>query len=304
MFKRIRNWILLLACLSATTFSSAQEWARESSLEFGLTFGGSNYNGELVDKFFESNGTHMSVGIFTRYNPVQRFTFRLNANYGNISGDDRWYGGDEKRSFRNLHFRSVLWDFSAGMDINLKILDYKQQSGAIPYLTFGLSMFKFNPEAQFTYDPNSWQAVGVEQLQNYASLEPRDGEWVPLQQLGTEGQETTEYNEKRRYALTQMAIPLGAGVKFKLNRKWTFGLEYRTHITFTDYIDDVGGEYVEPVYLEGQYGPMSPAMADQSPQKNPASALRGNSGDKDRYNIFGVNLSYRLYTNRVRCFQF
>lgn len=304
MFKRIQSIIFLIVCLSVSTVSFGQEWARESSLEFGLNFGGSNYNGELVDKFFESNGTHASFGIFARYNPVQRFTFRLNANYGNISGDDAWYGDDEKRAFRNLHFRSVLWDFSAGMDVNLRMLGYKQQRGAIPYLTFGFSVFKFNPEAQFTYDPNSWQAVGVEQLQNYASLEPRDGEWVQLQPLGTEGQETTEYNELRRYALTQFAIPLGAGVKFKLNKKWTFGLEYRTHITFTDHLDDVSGSYVEPVFLEAQYGPISAAMADQSPTKNPASTLRGNAGDKDRYNIFGVNLSYRLYTNRVRCFQF
>lgn len=296
--------VIVLLILTSVPRGNAQEWKRVSSLEFGFMLGGSNYVGELVDGYFEPDGTHMAFGVFARYNPVQRFTFRLNANYGGLSGDDRWYAGDEDRSFRNLHFRSTLWDFSAGLDLNLNILGYGQERGTIPYITSGFSVFKFNPQAQFLYDPNSWQASGQDQLQNYQALEPRHEDWVELQPLGTEGQETTEYNEKSRYALTQIAIPLGAGFKFKLNRVWTLGLEYRTHFTFTDYLDDVGGVYVEPVYLEAQYGAISPAMADRSPQRNLAGVSRGDSGNKDKYNIFGINLSYRIYTNRVRCFQF
>jgi len=295
-------FILIVLCFSSSVF--AQSWTRESSLEFGLMFGGSNYNGELVNTFFEGRGTHAAFGIFARYNPVQRFTFRLNANYGNISGDDRWYSSDEARAFRNLHFRSVLWDFSAGFDVNLRILGYKKSRGAIPYITSGISVFKFNPEAQFFYDPTGWQASGQDQLQNYASLEPRDGEWVQLQPLGTEGQETTEYNELRRYSLTQFSVPLGAGFKFLLSKQWSFGIEYRTHFTFTDYLDDVSGIYAEPVYLEGQYGAISPAMADRSPSKNAAGITRGDDSNKDRYNIFGINVSYRIITGKVNCYQF
>jgi opacity protein-like surface antigen len=297
---------LALIMILGTSFQSvfAQSWTRESSLEFGLQVGGSNYNGELVNSFFETQGTHLNIGIFTRYNPVQRFTFKLSANYGNISGDDRWYGDDEQRSFRNLHFRSALWDFSAGMDINLNTLHFKQDRGTIPYLTFGVSVFKFNPQAQFIYDPNSWQASGPDALQNYANLASRDGDWIELQPIGTEGQETTEYNEKRRYALTQVSIPLGAGVKFKLSKQWTFGMEYRMNFTFTDYLDDVGGVYVEPVYLEAQYGAISPSMSDRSPSRNLANLSRGDSGNKDTYSIFGVNLSYRLITGKVKCFSF
>ncbi|MBI1308026.1 MAG: outer membrane beta-barrel protein [Bacteroidetes bacterium] len=291
--------VLPVVCLIALMpDSQAQGWKRESSLEFGLMFGGSNYKGDLVPKFFESRGTHANGGILIRYNPVQRFSFRLGVNYGSISGDDNWYGEDEVRAARNLHFKSDIWDIHAGFDINLNTFRYKQERGIIPHLILGIAVFKFNPMAQFTYDPSSWQATA---LQSYDNLQSRDGDWVELQPIGTEGQETTEYNDLKRYSLTSFAIPVGAGFKFKLSRQWTFGIEYTTRITFTDYLDDVSGKYVEPVFLESQYGPISAAMSDRSKTQNLAGTQRGDDSKRDLYSIFGVTLTYRIMRSGDRC---
>lgn len=289
--------VVTLICLFAGTLS-AQTFKRESSLDFGLMFGGSNYKGDLVNKFFESRGTHPNGGIIVRYNPVQRFSFRLGVNYGSISGDDSWYSNDEIRTTRNLHFKSEIWDIHAGFDINLNTFKYKQERGVIPFLSLGVAVFKFNPQAQFIYDANSWQATA---LQSYNNLASRDGDWVELQPIGTEGQQTTEYNEKKRYALTGFSIPVGAGFKFKLSSQWTFGVEYLTRITFTDYLDDVSGVYVEPVFIESQYGPISPAMADKSKVQNLAGAARGDGSKRDLYSIFGVTLTYRIIKTGDRC---
>lgn len=291
--------LFLFLGTSLTTFG--QTWKKESSLEFGLMFGGSNYQGDLVDGFFESKGTHANGGIIVRYNPVQRFSFRLGANYGSVSGDDAWYGNDEQRIFRNLHFKSEIWDFHAGFDINLNTFEYKQERGIIPYVTLGVGVFKFNPKAQFIYQTNTWHSSD---LQNYASLESRDGDWVELQPLGTEGQQTTEYNDIKRYSLTQISIPFGVGFKFKLSKQWTFGLEYVPRYTFTDYLDDVSGLYVEPVYLESQYGAISPAMSDRtnrSVDQTLAGAPRGDQTQRDMYAIFGVTLTYRIIRSGDRC---
>ncbi|MFT4522724.1 MAG: opacity protein-like surface antigen [Bacteroidia bacterium] len=300
--KKLYSLILLVALITlVATPSEAQTWKKESSLEFGIMFGGSNYQGDLTNKFFEQKGTHANGGLIVRYNPVQRFTFRLGVNYGSISGDDAWYPEDELREFRNLHFKSEIWDFHAGFDINLNTFDLNQERGIIPYVTIGVGVFKFNPQAQFFYDANSWHSTG---LQNYSSLASRDGDWVELQPLGTEGQETTEYNDIKRYALTQLSIPFGVGFKFKLSKQWTFGVEYVPRYTFTDYIDDVSGNYVEPVYLESQYSAISPAMSDRTSrnaEQSLAGTPRGDQSKRDMYSIFGVTLTYRIIRSGDRC---
>jgi Domain of unknown function (DUF6089) len=297
--KRIFATVILTLCLSIFVSTlSAQNFKRESSLEFGLMFGGSTYTGDLTNTFFESRGIHGNGGIIVRYNPVQRFSFRLGVNYGSVSGDDRWYGDDEIRANRNLHFKSDIWDIHAGLDINLNTFRYKQERGIIPHLIVGVAVFKYNPMAQFNYDPSSWLATS---LASYDNLADRDGDWVELQPLGTEGQETTEYNDLKRYSLTSFAIPVGLGFKFKLNKQWTFGVEYTTRITFTDFLDDVSGLYVEPVFIESQYGPISPAMADRSPAQNIAGSVRGDDSKRDLYSIFGVTLTYRIIQSGDNC---
>jgi opacity protein-like surface antigen len=279
--------------------ANAQQWTRKSSLEFGFMVGGSNYSGDLTDKYFETQGIHGNGGILVRYNPVQRFSFRLGVNYGQISGDDRWYSADERRTQRNLHFMSDIWDFHAGFDINLNTFDFQQSRGVIPYIFGGAAVYKYNPKAQFFYDPNSWQNLPIDQ--SYETLEGRDGEWIELQPLGTEGQETTEYNDIKRYSLTQVAIPVGAGFKFKLSEAWTFGIEYSTRFTFNDYLDDVSGVYAEPVFLEAQYGAMTKAMADRSQVENLAGTARGDESKRDLYNIFGITLTYRIIQSGEVC---
>ncbi|PCJ65216.1 MAG: hypothetical protein COA58_10155 [Bacteroidetes bacterium] len=279
-----------------------QRWFRTSSLEFGLIGGFSHYSGDLTQKHFETRGFKPSFGLITRYTPGRLVTFRLSAQYGSLEGDDKWNENQTDEERRNLNFRSNLWDFTGAAEFNFNHLDTRDKSGVIPYAFIGVSVFKFNPEAQFLYDPSSALA-GYIGPAAYAELADRDEEWVELQPLGTEGQETTEFNDRKRYSLTQIAIPIGGGFKFKLNHKWTLGIEYGTRFTFTDYIDDVSSTYVDPIRLSSQYGPMSAAMSDRSPTLHDElnNNQRGNPDKNDLYGIFGVTFTYRLYGNRPSC---
>ena len=303
------KWIvctILLVGMSTLESNAQQRWFRTSSLEFGLIGGFSHYSGDLTRTHFEARGFKPSVGLITRYTPGQLVTFRISAQYGQVEGRDDWYEDPADPNRRNLSFKSDLWDFTAAAEFNFNQLDFREKSGVIPYAFIGVSVFKFNPKAQFIYDPNSPVAQYLGQP-TYSQLADRDEEWVELQPLATEGQETTEFNEKKRYSLTQVAIPIGGGLKFKLNHKWTLGLEYGLRITFTDYMDDVSSTYVDPVRLSAQYGPMSAAMADRSAVLKTETDLDGNPvyrGDpstNDAYGIFGVTLTYRLYGNRPKC---
>ena len=298
----LRKVIFIVAIFFTAYSAQAQRWMRESSLDFGVLVGGSNYTGELTNfKFFEPKGTHFAAGILTRYNVGQRLTFKLNATRGSISGNDQWYSDIEENRLRNLHFKSILWDFSGGVDINLRMIDRGKQRGFVPYFTTGISVFKFNPQAQFFYDANSPHNTGTN---GYETLTGRDGEWVNLQALSTEGQQTAQYNDLKRYSLTQLAVPIGLGLKCYMNNHWMVALEYTVRKTFTDHLDDVSGKYPEPFYVESQYGPIASAMADPSSPLHEPGTLRGTPKNKDWYSIFGLSLSYRLVTNKVKCFQF
>jgi opacity protein-like surface antigen len=297
---------MVLLVFGGSLHADAQRWFRTSSLEFGLMGGMSHYSGDLTQSFFEGKGFKPSVGIITRYSPGEVVTFRLSAQYGALEGRDDWYEDQEDPNRRNLSFRSSLWDFTGAIEVNLRRMEARQKSGVYPYLFTGASVFRFNPEAQFVYDRSSGIAAYMEQNApgSYTSLQDRDGEWIELQPLATEGQETTEFNDRKRYALTQIAIPLGGGLKFKLNHNWTLGVEYGVRFTFTDYIDDVSTTYVDPVRLNAQYGGMSSALSVRSPEFIPASlegSTRGDPNNNDIYGLLGISLTYRLYGNRPNC---
>ncbi len=293
--------LVVFMLVSVNNQAVAQRWFKTSSLEFGLIGGASHYQGDLTNKYFETKGFKPSIGIITRYTPGELVTFRLSAMYGGLEGDDAWYEDQNDPERRNLNFKSSLWDFTGAAEINLRRLDMKDASGVIPFVFTGFSVFKYNPKAQFIYDPNSPHVSRPGSI--YTTLQDRDGEWVELQPLGTEGQETTEFNERKRYHLTQLAIPLGAGIKFKFNHKWTMAVEYGARITFTDYLDDVSMTYIDPSRLQAQYGPMSAAMADRSPVLHDEllNNQRGNPNKNDSYGILGVSLTYRIYGNRPGC---
>lgn len=293
---------MLLIGLGTLESNAQQRWFRTSSLEFGLIGGFSHYSGDLTQKHFESKGFKPSVGLITRYTPGQLVTFRLSAQYGQLEGRDDWYEDQTVPERRDLSFKSDLWDFTAAAEFNFNQLDFRDKSGIIPYAFIGVSVFKYNPKAQFIYDPTSAVARYLGQA-TYSQLADRDEEWVELQPLATEGQETTEFNDKKRYPLTQLAVPLGGGLKFKLNHNWTLGMEYGLRVTFTDYLDDVSSTYVDPVRLSTQYGPMSAAMSDRSPTLHDElnNNKRGEPSKNDAYGIFGVTLTYRIYGNRPKC---
>ncbi|MCO4820379.1 MAG: hypothetical protein KC517_12230, partial [Bacteroidetes bacterium] len=89
--------LLTTLLLIVADFASAQQWTRKSSLEFGIMAGGSNYAGDLTDKYFETQGIHPNGGLIVRYNPIQRISFHVGVNYGKLSGYDSWYSSDERR---------------------------------------------------------------------------------------------------------------------------------------------------------------------------------------------------------------
>jgi hypothetical protein len=96
------------------------------------------------------------------------------------------------------------------------------------YGMLGLELFYHNPKG---YVPRGYGLAD-------------EGKWISLRPLSTEG-EGLGAPYKKKYSLIQPGIILGGGVKYRLTDKLDIGLEFGWRFTFTDYLDDVSGNYVK-----------------------------------------------------------
>ena len=291
--------IITLTLLLLVPFMAFSQ-KKVSSLDFGPYLGGSNYMGEFTDGYMPLwNKTKFAGGLICRYNYGPYLTFKGTAIYGKIEGSDKNFASDAYRGRRNLSFKSDIVEFSVQGEWNIRGYEQTKASyGWSPYLFAGVSVFRFNPKAQFNYQSYMMDA----------SLQAQDGDWIELQPLGTEGQETTKFNDKRRYSLTQLSVPVGLGAKWQLDDYWAFGFEFGVRKTFTDYLDDVSSIYVDNIIVGGASGPMAVALKDrsmevgQTPFEN--GDVRGNAATKDWYVLGGLTLTYRIHGGRQPCFNF
>ena len=226
-----------------------------SELHFGV--GPSNFLGELggadqigTDFFrdLEINQTRLAVSGGLRYklNPV--FALNTKITYCKVSGDDE-LTKEFFRNYRNLNFKTNIWEVST----NLEFAFIKEQVGH-RYRLRGV-------RGQKGYEFSLYGFVGAGFF--YFNPKGQHGEeWVDLHELGTEGQGVSSTREE--YSKFQFCVPLGLGVKYALDRRWSIGLEYGIRKTFTDYIDDASKTYYDNASLAMENGALAADMADKS----------------------------------------
>jgi hypothetical protein len=243
--------------------------------ELGLFLGGGYYIGDLnpYKHFYQ---TKFAGGLIYR-NQIKssdRLSFRMHLFYGKVGANDV-DSKFEHHVNRNLNFTSTILEIGPALEIHF--LPYEIGSSkrpGTPYLFFGLNYFKMNPMGLYNNEP------------------------IELQPLGTEGQGTSQ-NTNQPYKLNQLSIPMGIGLKFNLTNRIALGFEYGARKTFTDYLDDVSGSYVNTNILEEEAGILAAFMSDRSLVTEGAYAtnnglLRGNPNNKDWYHFFGITINYRV----------
>jgi len=216
-----------------------------------------------------------------RFGP--RYTFRAGFTFGTLSGDDFKSAerGDENAIFRytrNLHFRNRIKELSfiAMFDLFKNTQSYLNRPNIVPYAFIGGAVLHHNPKAQV-------QEVDVH---NGNAPFPNAGEWVELQPLGTEGQNSDKYNTDP-YKLIQIAIPFGLGVRWALNSNVDFAFEIGFRYLFFDYLDDVSGLYPD---LGTFTDPLARAMSDRSQEPN--AVVSGEARDFVSIGAITTNQSY------------
>lgn len=247
----------LVIAIALFTFMSIRAQRNEIGLLLGTTY----YLGDLnpSKQFLQAKP---AVGLVYRYVFNQRWAIKMDGLYGSVAGADSISKFNIKR---NLSFKSPLAEFSTQLELNF--LPYMTgnltKNYFTPYIFAGISVFGFNPKAEY------------------------DGTWYKLKPLGTEGQGTSYYN-KKPYSLVNIAFPFGLGFKYSIGSNICIGVEWGMRKATTDYLDDVSTTYADPLILSAENTPLSAILADRSKVQNETDMQRGNSGTKDWYSFAGA----------------
>ena len=237
-------------------------------------YGGfSNYIGDMQTSPYTTKQSNGSFGAGIQYDLTRHFSLLTNLTYGRISAADGYSSQADLRA-RNLNFESHITEWNLLAEYNL--LDLSEHK-LTPYLFAGVAIFHFNP---YTYDTT--------------------GKKVYLRPLSTEGEGLTQYPGRRPYALTQLAIPFGGGIKFRISDGVTLAYEIGMRKTFTDYLDDLSTTYVDQATLLAARGPEAVEMAYRGNEiKNggtypPDGTIRGGHKWKDWYYMSGLRVTIAL----------
>lgn len=279
---RIRTTIIGIVLLFTTSGLFSQ------GLSFRAHSGVSSYLGDLApfNTAFSFSGGRPAIGLTASYafNPELRMSFRFMR--GTLQGSDA-NSSTLQRQRRNLSFTSPITEYGVTVDYYIsEALPFIGMWGVDLYVYGGLMIFKFNPMSMY------------------------DGELIELQPLGTEGQGVFEFGNLPKYRLVKIGIPLGMGLTFDLSQNVKLGIEVGPRITFTDYLDDVSGNYVDYQLQAELQGELTAKLSNRIAEFERAQAttpseleavpsfiqgsVRGNPENNDWYLFTNVIFGYRL----------
>lgn len=246
----IKKFVLIYLLLIICTFSFGQRRGHKkiSYTSAGISLNAMNYVGDLdpaQNPFSPSLlYTRWNFGAEVNHRYTAHWTARGSFAYGRIQGDDAKVstteGDDKFRHNRNLSFRNDIYELKADLvyDFFPSSRGFRRRAHYTPYLFAGVAGFYHNPKAKY------------------------DGEWVNLRPLNLEGQDKADIGNSKKYYPIAISIPMGLGVRFKLNDILDLSFEIGWRKTFTDHIDDVGGDYIDKANFE--YGSTAYWLSDRS----------------------------------------
>lgn len=226
MKKIVALSLFIVFALILSDEASAQKFTRRKRYySVGWSIGACNYVGDLdpgqsfISPSFSKTGIHLGLfgGMF-RWKP--RISFRGAIAYNMIRGNDAVSdepGDDIFRKARNLNFINHMAEIKVDMvyDLFANKGTYLKRPDYTPYAFLGIAVFYQTP---YTTDAGG-KMVNLRTYNNGSNSEGVSSSPV------------------------QIAVPMGLGVRKKLNKEWDFAFEIGWRMTFSDYLDDVSDKY-------------------------------------------------------------
>ena len=279
--KRYLSIVLLAGILMVTQRTNAQYESIVQEGEFGLSAGAAHYFGDL-NTDAHINRPKLALGAFFRKQFGNYIALRVGAHFAQLGYSDIYNTGNEYQHRRNLSFNTNIWELAVQGDFNFfKFVPGDPYYGFTPYITLGIGAFSYDPYAYY------------------------QGQKVFLRPLGTEGQGTAAYPDRKPYGTMALCFPFGVGVKYNWNDRMNIGFEIVHRFTNTDYLDDVSQTYVGadkfPPLPDGNPS-LGFLLQDRSYETGDVIGIegrqRGYPKQKDQYIMAEITVSFNLTSYR------
>lgn len=291
----------------------------------GISLNATNYYGDLAPKpeklSTDISFTRPGIGLSFSHRFGPRYTLLAQFMYATLRGSDKDSADPANKEYngrylRNLEFKNDIKELSVVgvFDLFENPSTYISRVKWTPYVYGGVAGFISTPKAKAP--ETDLQGAPLDEA----------GKWVKLRPLGTEGQhaqldpDDTNHGIKP-YSAFQFAIPVGVGIRFRINEVFDVWADVGIRYTFTDYLDDVSRNYVD---LDKLDSPLAQAMSYRTnelpvgsgPGERPAATvpsgtsgiltvpgygsegtgdnIRGSSNDKDLYMVTSIRVTYIL----------
>lgn len=316
----VRSIITLCVSLTAVTAVKAQDpkpnrlyrmpqYVDPPSWSVGINVGMSDLWGDVGTKSIldhYNNGNYWSNarfmgGLYGRYQPHPALGIRLGVNYGMLYANDNFNEDKAKKAssieddayqryVRNLNVRTRIWEAQLLFEVNLRRFNLESNAASKhfnPYIAVGVGGYNFRAKGQNLNESTGYRG------------------WVDLDDLNLEGQGSPGGPPK--YSRWQVNVPMGLGLRWDIGRQLGLGIEYMYRYCFTDYLDNVSGNYVDPNQfgngIETRDANTSKMMYDKSWQieksiKHAPGEKRGNSSVKDGYSTISINFYYKIKSRK------
>jgi hypothetical protein len=267
--------VLFLLCFVTSLKVVAQYENSYHTGEFGIQTGAAHYFGDL-NTATGLKSPHPAIGIFYRKQINNYTALRTTLYYTQLSYSDKLQSNNEFQRRRNLDFKTSVWEFCLMGDFNFfRFNPVNPYERFTPFLTFGVGVFHYDP---YTY---------------------YQGEKYYLRELGTEGQNSAKFPDRKEYGTVAMCIPIGFGFKWAFNNKVNLHIELTHRFTTTDYLDDVSDKYAGSDAF--QPGTIAVLLQDRSYETGSVigneGAQRGFNANYDQYILanIGITINFSSY---------
>jgi hypothetical protein len=186
--------------------------------EFGIAVGAAHYFGDLNNDY-RMNRPKIALGILFRKQFGDYIALRVQGTYAKLGYSDV-YSRNPVNQIRNLSFNTDLYELSLMGDFNFfRFIPGFAPYRFTPYVSLGVGFFNYDP---------------------YAYL---NNEKIFLRPLGTEGQGSIAFPDRKPYGNMGIVFPIGFGIKYNISPRTNFTLELTHRFSSTDYLDDVSNTY-------------------------------------------------------------
>jgi hypothetical protein len=243
-------------------------------IEFSIGTGGSMFTGTVSSPSLFTNEVTFNNTILGSYHFSKYLSTSIGFSYFTLGNIDYNSTNLEEIS-RGFHFSTKMLTISPVL--HLKISESNLNSKKIiytSYLGLGLDFIKFNPTSSYK------------------------GLIYDLQPLGTGGQFID--NTKSPYNLSTYGLLFSYRFDLNFNKKYSTGILFSYHRTFSNYIDDVGNDlYPNPNLLFQTLKENSAAavyFSNPTSQFIPQGTLRSSPGNpNDSYFSFNILFTRKLF---------